>query len=504
MSISNVIGEGSYGCVHKPSLKCKNKPKLSYDNKVSKILKRSSAKDELKEYKNVQKADKKHEFYLGKPVSCEIEDIPANILSIKKCTIGSDVINDLNRHKLIIMGDGGMNIEEYVKKIKKWNKSVLNTTNSEVFLLESLRIFTGLIKFKENDLVHHDLKPQNIVYNESETRLNFIDFGLMTSKTKLIEESNKNKNHMGIFHWSFPWELEYLDKTKFDNLKNKNKNFRSTIYNGLIEDFVNRNNKNSHVEHMHNYLYYVLNSKINRDDYRKDRAIYLNDYKRFLIDGVDTYKYDEFLEKSIDTIDSYGLGFTMMHWLIYAKPFLDIQLVDKLYVLYYQMITPDLLGRLRIEEARSQLEHIIIDSGLLEKHNKEIHDHIIENLVKKPETKIEKKLKQLNPDIGINTEITQITPGKEPILKLKECPPGKERNPKTRRCVNHCKSGYTRNSDFKCVREYRKANRISSSTRKTIKTCAPEKERNPKTRRCVNRCKSGYIRNNEFKCVKYP
>ena len=124
--------------------------------------------------------------------------------------------------------------------------------------------------------------------------------------------------------------------------------------------------------------------------------------------------------------------------------------------------------------------------------------------MKKTETKIEKKLKKLNPDIGIDAEITQITPGKEPILKLKECPPGKERNPKTRRCVNQCKSGYTRNSDFNCVREYRKANRISSSTRKTIKTCPPEKERNPKTRRCVNRCKSGYTRNSDFICVKQP
>ena len=100
MSISDVIGEGSYGCVHKPSLKCKNKPKLSYKNKVSKVLLKSAAKEELEEYKNLKNADKKNEFYVGKPVSCEIEDIPANIDSIKKCTIGSDVLNDLKHHKI--------------------------------------------------------------------------------------------------------------------------------------------------------------------------------------------------------------------------------------------------------------------------------------------------------------------------------------------------------------------------------------------------------------------
>ena len=222
MSEPKVIGEGSYGCVHKPSLKCKNKPKLSYKNKVSKVLLKSAAKDELKEYRNLKDADKKNEFYVGKPLSCEIEDIPVNIDSIKKCTIGSDVINDLKHHKLIIMGDGGINIEDYVKKIKNWTPSVANRNDSELFLLESLRLFTGLIKFKEHDLVHHDLKPQNIVYNDETKRLNYIDFGLMTSKTKLIEESNKNQNDMGIFHWSFPWELEYVKKRLFTKLKNQN------------------------------------------------------------------------------------------------------------------------------------------------------------------------------------------------------------------------------------------------------------------------------------------
>jgi hypothetical protein len=219
---------------------------------------------------------------------------------------------------------------------------------------------------------------------------------------------------------------------------------------------------------MHNYFYYSLNPNINRGEYRIKRGVFLNDYKTFLFNTIDTYEYDDFLEKSIDTIDSYGMGFTMMHWLIYAKPFLDNLLFDKLYVLYYQMITPDLLGRLRIEEARSQLEHILIESGLLEKHKKEIHDNIVIDHNKKPETKIKKLLANSTPDIKVNEKLVLSTPGKEPVIKLKDCPPEKERNPKTRRCVKRCKPGYTRNTDFKCVREMRNANIILSSS-KTMK-----------------------------------
>ena len=45
------VGEGSYGCVHNPPLKCKNKPYNSDTNKVSKILTRKNANSELKEFK---------------------------------------------------------------------------------------------------------------------------------------------------------------------------------------------------------------------------------------------------------------------------------------------------------------------------------------------------------------------------------------------------------------------------------------------------------------------
>jgi serine/threonine protein kinase len=452
MSISKVIGEGSYGCVHKPSLTCKNKPKLSYKNKVSKVLRKKSASDELKEYKNVNKVDKNKDFYLGKPVSCNIANTPENLDSIEKCKIGKEVLKNLEKHKLIIMGDGGINIEEYVKKIKILTPTLAVRNETELFLLESMRLFTGLIKFKENGLVHHDLKPQNIVYNEKTNRLNFIDFGLMTSKEKLIEESNKSTNDMSIFHWSFPWEIEYVNKTNFTDLKSKSISYRKVLYNSLIEDFVNHL-KIDKIESMHSYFYYVLNSTIDRSEYRKDRAVFLNDYKKFILDNVETYQYNDFLEKSIDTIDSYGLGFTMMHWLVYTQKFLDNQLAEKLFMLFYQMITPNLIGRLRIEESRSQLEQIILDSGLLEKHKKEIHENIIKDRTKKHESKINKLLNNTEPEFIMNRDLIMTTPGKKVIQTLKSCPYGKERNPKTRRCNKKCKPGYIRNLDFKCVKE---------------------------------------------------
>ena len=79
-----VIGQGSYGCVHGPSLTCNNKPKLDYSNTVSKTLSKSDAAKEMREYKGISNADRDEDFYLGKPVLCDIQDIPKNKEAIEK------------------------------------------------------------------------------------------------------------------------------------------------------------------------------------------------------------------------------------------------------------------------------------------------------------------------------------------------------------------------------------------------------------------------------------
>jgi hypothetical protein len=166
MSIPKVIGEGSYGCVHKPSLTCKNKPKLSYKNKVSKVLRKKSASDELKEYKNVNKVDKNKDFYLGKPVSCNIANTPENLDSIEKCKIGKEVLKNLEKHKLIIMGDGGINIEEYVKKIKKFQTLLLCDTEPQTAVgLSAQRDSTHSLSLTQSEFAHLQ-NLFSIIYNE--------------------------------------------------------------------------------------------------------------------------------------------------------------------------------------------------------------------------------------------------------------------------------------------------------------------------------------------------
>ena len=58
---------------------------------------------------------------------------------------------------------------------------------------------------------------------------------------------------------------------------------------------------------------------------------------------------------------------------------------------------------------------------------------------------------------------------KNTTQKKKECPKGKEYNTKTKRCVNVCKEGYIRNTDFNCVKNKTKKEKTKISPKKTKK-----------------------------------
>ena len=64
MTTPEIIGEGGFGCVFKPSLKCADK-KISYKNKISKWMLSKNAVEELQEYAVIAKADSNTDFYTG-------------------------------------------------------------------------------------------------------------------------------------------------------------------------------------------------------------------------------------------------------------------------------------------------------------------------------------------------------------------------------------------------------------------------------------------------------
>jgi hypothetical protein len=93
MSKSEKIGEGSYGCVFKPSIKCIN-DEIKYDiNNISKLMRQNEADDEMVKYKEIQKIDKEQKFHLA-PDTCIPDDSSETKKSVLECADSSRILGD--------------------------------------------------------------------------------------------------------------------------------------------------------------------------------------------------------------------------------------------------------------------------------------------------------------------------------------------------------------------------------------------------------------------------
>ena len=469
---ANVIGEGTYGCVHKPSLKCKSK-KVDYTNKVSKLMKKKNSRTEMGEYKKIQQLDKSNKFYLGNPVSCVPNNDDFAKQAVDKCS--GFTSNDIKDYNLLIMNDGGENLKQYADKMSFLPKTSENIEKIERFWIEAHRILLGLKVFNDNGISHHDLKPQNIVYNEELNRTNFIDFGLMTTMDEIRNDSNNSKYSFGILHWSFPLEMEFINKNDYLQIAKSSTIVKEQMYK---KSFIERAQTNDAVK---TFLYYVLPKNSNMWD-----KMCIN-YYNLIIKDINENNYNDFLERVIRTIDIYGTGIAFMYILNKTSHLIEPKFASELRTLFYNMVNPNVFERYMPDQVLNEFETILFENGILTKYNK--HFEIpIKTVSKKPNTIFnvinnnvkKQKINRILDTIDITPINKQIIPIKTvsknvinnnvkeqkinrildtidiaPINKPnKICPPGKELNPFTRRCVNPCKYGYMRNSStFKCVRD---------------------------------------------------
>jgi serine/threonine protein kinase len=494
--IPKVVGQGSYGCVIKPSIECKQKTLINYKNKVSKILHKTDAKKEMAEYNKVSAADKKNDFYLGKPHKCDIFRPlkHADMTVIQKCDIGTDVLASIEEYNLIVMDDGGENLVTYTDKMRSWSKSEMSNERCEKFLLEIPRLLTGLKLFLDNDLIHFDLKPQNVVYNEKTNRLNFIDFGMMKTRKIIKAAAEKSICSSAFFHWSYPWELQFINKNKFDVITKNDYNQDNEIR--IIQDRTGPRSEN-----LKHFFYFTIDKSCNDRDFTEKANYYIEGYEAFilrsgLMSSLPSMKYDDFLNKALDTIDIFGIGIALNYWIHVAKKHLDTELANKLEQMFWRTINPNLVGRYDINALIADYHLLLLEFKLLEKYDVELVDGIV----------IERKAPSPHKAEG-PVHIPRLKKPEEEFVMADPapCPEGKEINPKTGRCIKikavkdinaPCPEGKERNPKTgRCIK--------IKAVKDITAPCPEGKERNPKTRRCVKKCKEGYERNANFRCIKH-
>jgi serine/threonine protein kinase len=342
-------------------LYCEDESKnINMKDKVSKILLKKNAIDELKEYDKMDLADKNAKYYLGKPSSCTPKNNKYNEESIKKCnnvrpnfTTPSN-INYIGKHELLIMKDGGINLEDFTKKVlKKMNKTPSNNVFIEKFLIEFYKIFPGIKNLLEHNLIHYDLKPTNFVYNQDKNELNFIDFGLMTYYSNL-RQSFQNPFHDAFFHWSYPIEIGYINKAVFDKCKNDKK---------YILQYMN--NKRVNRKYVSTFIGYISR----RQDNNEFKTRFNRDLNYMLNNRLPDYTYEDLLDGTLSTVDTYGAGLTLMYIIMHCKQLLDEELFVNLYEIAYGMIHPDLRSRSNVDTCINDYIKVLQSNGILSRNN---------------------------------------------------------------------------------------------------------------------------------------
>ncbi len=447
MEAANVIGQGSYGCIHKPSLHCTRK--TDYSNKVSKILKGVDAAKEMKEYNLISKIDKNADYHLGKPVKCKIKKSDYNKKSIEKCKNSQDFFKVLDELSLIVMNDGGYHLEDFAKEIIRWDKTKENIEKIELFWLECHRILYGLKILLDNKLVHHDLKPQNIVYNIKENRLNFIDFGFMTTTTAIKTKSKNSTNNLATYHWSFPYELVFLNKKTFINFCEKKDNERKEFYNNILNSLKQKEPTNIS-RALKTFFSFIVKPGLTGKDFNSFVMVFLQDYYTMLKnDFQNINQYNDFLNKSVETIDIFGTGIAFFHILSNSIHLTNNYLIDELTDLFYHMIHFNVFRRYDIDVIINKYEAIMENSGILKKYNKHFENHMLKDGPVIPQA-IETQIKSITKEnVSISEEEKQLVITTNAI----ECSPGKEYNPETRRCVKKCREDQYRNITGRCKKK---------------------------------------------------
>lgn len=503
MSKSTLIGEGTYGCVYRPAIKCENATNTGIDKKVSKVMRTAEANLEYSEYDQIGNADPQQKYYLGKPQMCSMSeaDYKANVEQ-SGCRILTPN-STYTDYTMLQYEDGGTDLETFAIGYLKTFLAPDKQKQTDLFWLNAHSLFMGLKMFAENDILHDDVKPQNIVLKydlaKGTVRFNYIDFGLMKTRSAELARVLQRAKNDRLFHWSRPFEQGCMtNELHYTTLYN----YKGPInvvdhYTKLISDIIIKK-KNKNILNIHPAAF-LLTFKCMENLLSPNTSAIITANIRTCIESIVNCKPtpNEFVKKSIETTDSYCLGFTLNYIAneMYKKQALADHEYLRLHNLFKKMFDFDIIMRMsNLETIINEYESVLFQNGVLSRLNKKIVNHEIVNqqsaqtLPKVMPTlsatqahaigaqsppKSPSKSPHKNATKSVATSVGQSPPksvatsppksvgqsphksaAKKTAKNTKPCPPGQERNPATGRC------------------------------RKSLKPCSPGKIRDPATRRC--------------------
>ena len=326
MKGGKVIASGGFGCVFKPSLKCKNGKK---HNGITKLMFKKYVEQEQIEInkvkKNVNKIKDYNDYFIVDGIeTCNVNKLSKNDLynfetcsSFKKYGIDKDNINiNLDKVSALQIPDGGIDIQKYIEFYNE-NKDLIKINTLLIELLKN-----AIVPMNNLGLFHFDLKAGNVLYKDNNTRL--IDWGLAGSQNsdEIIDATKRRPFQFNsplsivLFHEDFKsWYLNKLkNKTGLYDIVNEwisyNNEDGGKGHYSLIKSLIYKYKSNT----LENKIKKKFKAKIDKNDYSKNVIIYnlasilekYTDKKTMIFD--DKKYFNEVFKKNVDV-----WGFLMIY-----------------------------------------------------------------------------------------------------------------------------------------------------------------------------------------------
>ena len=201
--MSELLSQGGYGCVYHPALTCSGKAE-STQKSVSKLQRKDwASRNEIEIGKMVKKIKNYSSFFLPITSSCDINISSIDDKLIKDCRV---ITKRPDSDFILMKMDYLENIQftDYLKSKGESNAHLL------LKLVESYKNLSSSIgKLSDQDIVHHDLKLDNILIGSNDNLPIIIDFGISLNM-KDIDENDSRLNDYFYVHAPdyYPWSLD--------------------------------------------------------------------------------------------------------------------------------------------------------------------------------------------------------------------------------------------------------------------------------------------------------
>jgi len=322
--------EGNFSCVYHPNPLCQRKidqiPHKSTDM-IGKIIRPIDSVIEWANAKELHTIDPKQNYFIYPQELCEIIPKQTSI----KCNL---VKKDQRMNMLKIPYANHTLIQDCMRHKKKI--SLLE------FIPKLYHLFKGIELLHKNDLIHQDIKINNVVSDK--TRIRLIDFGI-SIHIKDVFDLEKNAVYINNDYPIHPPEYRYFSRYYY--LQKKIETPALFIENEwYLQNYIVPENK------LHNLdLYKIFYSF---EQYTaKIQALFdqLKDYTKPQLQKV----FTNYATK----IDIYGLGVALLH--VYPYIEIDKTTISKQYfTLIQNMINPNVFERYDTEQCLKTLQALII------------------------------------------------------------------------------------------------------------------------------------------------